>query len=343
MNRRYLSLSRTIGWLAVLAVLLPASGGFAPVHASDDWKNKTLTVYIPFPQAGGYDQYARLFARHVGRHLPGHPTVVPSNMPGANGLIAANFLYNKAPNDGTAIGFPYQAIAQDQVILGPKVQYDARKFSWIGRVTSTTEILYSWHRVPVRRIEDLVKREVIVAAAGPMVSVYAQLLNTAMGAKFKIVRGYKGTQQIHIALERGEVEAAYSSLSTIRAGWGHWLKNNDINILVQTVPQRHPDLPEVPAVTEFGKTASDKQVMNFFAAAGAIGRSVVAPPGVPAKRLETLQAAFWATMKDEQFLAEAGKLKLDVEPMAGDELRKIVETIVSVGPAERQRAIEMMK
>jgi tripartite-type tricarboxylate transporter receptor subunit TctC len=330
-------------WITVLGALLSVVGSLTSAHAADDLKDKTVTVYIPFAQAGGYDQYARLFARHVGRHLPGHPTVVPANMPGANGLVGANYLYTTAPRDGTAIGFLYQAIAQDQVILGSKVQYDAPNFSWIGRVTSTTEILYAWHRVPVRRIEDLVKREVIVAAAGPMVAVYTRLLNASMGAKFKIVRGYKGTQEIHIALERGEIEAAYSSLSTIRAGWGHWLKNNDITILVQTVPQRHPDLPQVPAVVEFAKTDSDRQVMNFFASAGTVGRSIVAPPGVPAKQLEMWRTAFWATVKDEQFLAEARKLKLDVEPMAGDELRKIAQTIAAVGPAERERVIDLMK
>ena len=333
----------SVRWLAALSVLLSIFGDFASAQTPDELKDKTVTVYVAFAPAGGYDQYARLFARHLGRHLPGNPTVVPSNMPGANGLVAANYLFNTAPRDGTAIGFLYQAISQDQVILGSKVQYDAPKFSWIGRVTSTTEILYTWHRVPVRRIEDLVKREVIIAAAGPMVGVYTRLLNSSMGAKFKIVRGYKGTQEIHVALERGEIEAAYSSLSTIRAGWPHWLKNNDVNILVQTVPERHPDLPEVPAITELGKTDSDKQVMTFFASAGTVGRSIVAPPGLPPDRLKMLQTAFWATVRDEQFLAEARKMKLDVEPMAGDELRKIAETIISVGPAERKRAIELMK
>ncbi len=330
-------------WFTILGLLPGAGLNVAAAGVPEDVKGKTLTIYIPFAQAGGYDQYARLFARHVGRHLPGKPTVVPANMPGANGLVGANYLYNTAPKDGTAIGLLYQAIAQDQIVLGSKVQYDARKFNWIGRITSTAEILYTWHRVPVRRVEDLVKREVIVAAAGPLVSVYTHLLNASTGAQFKIVRGYKGTQEIHIALERGEVEAAYSSLSTIRAGWNRWLQNKEINILVQTVPERHPDLPQVPAIAEFGKTDTDKQMMNFFASAGTVGRSIVAPPGVPPDRLNVLRAAFRATMKDEQFLAEARQLKLDVEPMPGEDLRKIAETILAIGPAEQARVIEMMK
>jgi tripartite-type tricarboxylate transporter receptor subunit TctC len=334
--------SLRLSWLTLLAVL-PWAGHNASAQPAMDLKGKTVTVYIPFAPAGGYDQYARLFARHVGRHLPGNPTVVPSNMPGANGLVAANFLYTTAPRDGTAIGILYQAIAQDQVILGPKVHYDAPEFGWIGRMTSTAEILYTWRGVPVRRIEDLISRPAIVAATGPMVSVYARLLNASMGAQFKIVRGYKGTQEVHIALERGEIEGAYSSLSTIRAQWGHWLKNKDINILVQTIPARHPDLPDTPAITEFAKTDSDKKLMNFFASAGTVGRSIVAPPGLSAERLGMLRTAFWKTMEDEQFLAEARKLKLDIEPMAGEELQKIAETIGVIGPAERTRAIDLMK
>jgi len=307
-------------WLAILGLLPGAGLTVAAAHTPEDLKGKTLSIYIPFAQAGGYDQYARLFARHVGRHLPGHPTVIPVNMPGANGLVGANYLYSTAPKDGTAIGLLYQAIAQDQVVLGPKVQYDVRQFNWIGRITSTAEILYAWHRVPVKRIEDLTKRELIVAAAGPLVSVYARLLNASTGARFRIVRGYKGTQEIHIALERGEVEAAYSSLSTIRAGWSRWLENREI-----------------------AKTDGDRQMMNFFASAGTIGRAIVAPPGLSPERLAMLRAAFWATMKDQQFLADARQMKLDVEPMSGEDLRRIAETIVAIGPAERERVIEMMK
>ena len=235
------------------AAIACCASNSAPAQPAEDFKGKTVTVYIAFAVGGGYDQYARLFARHVGRHIPGNPTVVPANMPGANGLVAANYLYNTAAKDGTALGVLYQTIAQDQVILQSKVQYDAPKFSWIGRITSTAEILYTWHSVPVRSVEDLAKREVILATAGPLVAIYANLLSASTGAQFKLVRGYKGTVEVHIALERGEIESAYSSLSTIRAGWNHWLTNRQINVLVQTVTERHPDLPNVPAIAEFGE------------------------------------------------------------------------------------------
>ena len=317
--------------------------GHAHAQPADDFKGKTITVIIAFGAGGGYDQYGRLFARHLGRHIPGHPTVVPSNMPGANGIVAANHLYNTAAKDGTALGFLYQTIAQDQVLLQSNVQYDASKFSWVGRITSTAEILYTWHRAPVRRVEDLATRETILGVAGPAIATYARLLSSSIGARFKMVRGYKSTAEIHVAMERGEVEGAYSSLSTVRSGWGHWLKEKQINILVQTIPERHPDLADVPAIVELGKTAEDKSMMSFFAAGGAVGRSVVAPPGVAPARLNMLRQAFHATMKDPQFLAEARHMKLDVEPLPGEELGKIVKRVIGISAAERERAQAVAK
>jgi tripartite-type tricarboxylate transporter receptor subunit TctC len=318
-------------------------GGRAHAQPDGDFKGKTITVYIGFGSGGGYDQYARLFARHVGQHIPGNPTIVPSNMHGANGIVAANYLYNSAARDGTAIGFLYQAIAQDQVLLQANVQYDATKFNWIGRITSTAEIMYTWHRAPVQKVEDLATRETVFGVAGPLIVTYTRLLNSSMGARFKIVRGYKSTAEIHIAMERGEVEGAYSSLSTVRSGWNNWLTDKLVNILVQMVPERHPDLAAVPTIVELGKSTEDKAVMKFFAASGAVGRSVVAPPGVPPDRVEILRAAFHATMRDPQFLAEARQMKFDVEPLPGGELAMIAKRVVGLGAAERERAQAMAK
>ena len=179
----------------------------------------------------------------------------PPICPAPTDIVAANYLYNTAAKDGTALGFLYQTIAQDQVLLQSNVQYDATKFNWIGRITSTAEIMYTWHRAPVQRIEDLQRtRETVFGVAGPAIATYSRLLNSSLGARFKIVRGYKSTAEIHVAMERGEVEGAYSSLSTVRSGWNHWLRDKQVNILVQTIPERHPDLADVPAIVELGKT-----------------------------------------------------------------------------------------
>jgi len=328
--------------LALLGSLVLGFGDHARAQ-SIDFKGKTVTVYIAFGTGGGYDQYGRLFARHVGRHIPGNPTVIPANMPGANGIVAANYLYNTAPKDGTALGFLYQTIAQDQVLLQSNVQYDATKFNWIGRITATAEMLYTWHRVPVRRIEDLASRETVLGIGGPAIATYARLLNSSIGTRFKLVRGYKSTAEIHIALERGEVEGAYSSLSTVRSGWSSWLRDKQINILVQTIPERHPDLADVPAIVELAKTAEDRSMMEFFAAGGAVGRSVVAPPGVAPATLHMLRQAFQTTMTDPQFLADARQLRLDVEPLSGEAIGKIAERVVGISAAERERVQAMAK
>ena len=328
----------------LLALLGSLVLGFSdPARAqSVDFKGKTVTVYIAFGTGGGYDQYGRLFARHVGRHIPGNPTIIPANMPGANGIVAANYLYNTAAKDGTALGFLYQTIAQDQVLLQSNVQYDATKFNWIGRITATAEMLYTWHRVPVRRIEDLASRETVLGIGGPAVATYARLLNSSTGARFKMVRGYKSTAEIHIAMERGEVEGAYSSLSTVRSGWSSWLRDKQINILVQTIPERHPDLADVPAIVELGKTAEEKSMMRFFAAGGAVGRSVVAPPGVVPAQLEVLRQAFHATMKDPQFLAEAKKAGLDIDPVSPEQVHALLKQFAAFSPALLVKAKEAM-
>ena len=329
-----------LGSLACVATAIALMVGFvAPARAQFDYfKGKTITLYVAFGSGGGYDQYARLLARHIGKHIPGEPRMIVSNMPGANGVIAANFLYNVAPKDGTALGLLYQSIAQDQVLGGQGIQFDTSKFSWIGRIASNVEIMYTWHTVPVRSVHDLASRETILASGSPGIAIYAHLLTVAVGARFKLVRGYPGTQEIHLALERGEVEGAYSSLNTIRTMWSHWLRDKKIKMIVQTGLERHPNLPDVPTMVELGKTAEDKKTIAFFAASGAIGRSIVAPPDMSAEALNVLRAAFQATMKDEQFLAEARQVNMDVDPLAGDDLEKIAERIVNIGPAERERA-----
>ncbi len=325
--------------LTRVATAIALIAGFVePAQTQFDYfKGRTITLYVAFGAGGGYDQYARLFARHVGKHIPGDERVIVSNMPGANGVVAANFLYNVAPKDGTALALLYQSIAQDQVLGGQGVQFDASKFAWIGRITSNAEIMYTWHTVPVKSIHDLASHETILAAGSPGIAICAHLLTTAVGARFKLVRGYPGTQEAHLALERGEAEGAYSSLNTVRTMWGHWLKDKKINVIVQTGLERHPDLSDVPTILELGKTAEDKETIAFFAASGAIGRSIVAPPDTPAEALTVLRAAFEATMKDEQFLAEARQANMDIDPLPGADLEKIAERIVNIAPAERER------
>jgi tripartite-type tricarboxylate transporter receptor subunit TctC len=323
---------------AVIAAVLIPLPGLAQAEPSDVYKGKTVTLYIGNPAGGGYDLYGRLLARHIGRHLPGNPTVIASNMPGATGITCANFIYGIAPKDGTAIAILAQNIAEEQVFGTEGVRFDASKFSWIGRMSSNVEVSYVWHTVPVKTIDDVKTRETLFAATGPSSVIYPTLLNGMAGTRFKLIRGYPGTQDAHLAMQRGEVEGAMSSLNTLKTAAGDWLASGKINVIVQYALARHPDLADVPAVVELGKTPEDKRVLAFFATSATIGRSIVAPPDLAKDRLEMIRAAFDATMADEQFLADVRQAKSALEPLSGQELQKISERTVNLPAEERERA-----
>ena len=321
--------------LAIVAACLFAV--LTPLHAQEPLQGKTVTIYVSFPPGGGYDFYGRLVARHIGRHIPGNPTVVVSNMPGAQGIACANFMYGVAPKDGTALAVLVQSVAQDQVAGTTGVQYDAAKLNWIGRVSSNVEMLYAWHTVPVKTVDDLSRHETILAADGTPVVILAELLRTVAGGRFKLIKGYPGTRDVHLAMQRGEVEAAVSSMNTLRTMFPDWVRNRWINVIVQNALERQPDLAEVPTTVELGKSADDRELLAFFAASSAVGRSIVAPPDLPPDRIEMLRAAFSAMAKDEQFLAEVRQSRTQFDPLAGAELQKIVARIVNIEPAQKDR------
>ena len=327
-------------WLRAVAALVVAVAVIGPRLArgqqdDDYFKGKTITVYVGQPPGGGYDLYGRLLARHLGRHLPGNPTVIVSNMPGAQGIQSLNFMYHLAPRDGTALALAAQYACQDQVVGTLGVQYDAAKFNWIGRLAANVDILYVWNTVPIKTATDLESRETLLASDGGLATNYAALLHLVMGAQLKLVRGYPGTQAVNLALERGEAEAAVSSLNTIRTIWGEWLRTGKIRVLVQNRPSRHPDLADVPTIDELPGAAEHKDVVAFFVNSALMGRSILAPPEVPADRVTMLREAFDATMKDELFQAETKQSNVEIDPMGGAEVQKLSERLLSVDAAAR--------
>ena len=326
--------------LSVL-VLSPQFG----LAQTGDTARKTVTIYAGGPVGGGIDLYARLVARHLGRHLPDSPSVVVSNMPGAGSISCANFIHNVAPKDGTAIAIVQQGIAEEQAFGTEAVRFDARKFGWVGRIASNVEISYVWHTVPVRSIEDLKSRETVFAALGLSSIVYPELLNGMIGTRIKLVRGYTGTPAAHVALERGEVEGSSGSLNTMKTTSRDWMLGGKVRILVQYALQRHPELPDVPAIVEFGATPQDRAVFAFYANSAEIGRSIIAPPGLPPQVLNRLRTAFAATMKDPQFVAEIKQIGADFDPSPGEELESIVERTIGVSPEslERARAVRALR
>lgn len=309
----------------------------APRAEPGPFDGKTVTIYVSFPPGGGYDFYGRLVARHLGRHLPGNPSVVVSNMPGAQGITAANYLYGVAPRDGTALAVLVQTVGQDQVIGTSAVQYDASKFNWVGRVASNVEMLYVWHTVPVKTVDDLSRHETILAAPGTPMVIFAELLRTVAAGRFKLIKGYPGTRDVHLAMQRGEVEAGVSSMHTLRTMFPDWLTNRWINTIVQNALERQPDLADIPTMVELGKNAQDRDLLAFFAAGSAVGRSIVAPPDVPSDRIAMLRSAFTAMVKDEQFLADIRQSRAEFSPLAGAELQQVVARITTVEPDQKAR------
>jgi tripartite-type tricarboxylate transporter receptor subunit TctC len=329
----------------LLSYLQPCAGlavalalGAAPVSAQDTFAGKTVTISVGFGPGGGYDLYARVLARHLGRHLPGHPTVVVSNMPGAGSIRAANYIANVAPKDGSALGIVAQSVAEEQLLGVAGVTYDVAKLAWIGRIAANVEVTYVWHAAAVKTLDDLRSTEATLAGTGPSSSIYPRLMNTIAGMKWKVIAGYNTTSAAHLAMQRREVDGATSSLNTLRTTQRDWLDNGLIRILVQLAPKRSTELANVPAVVELAKAPEDRDVLAFYANSGAVGRAVIAPPGLPAERIAMLRSAFDATMKDAEFRVEIDTTKLELEPMAGAELQALVEASTRVPSAVLMRA-----
>jgi len=312
--------------------------GSAAAPAQEAFTGKTVTIHVGFGPGGGYDLYARVLARHLGRHLPGHPTVVVANMPGAASIRATNYIANVAPRDGTALGIVAQSIAEEQLLGVAGVSYDVTRLAFIGRIAANVEVTYVWHTAAVKTLADLRSTEATLAGTGPSSSIYPHLLNAIAGMKWKVIAGYNTTSAAHLAMQRREVDGATSSLNTLKTTQRDWLDYGLIRILVQLAPQRSPELANVPAVVELAKTSEDRDVLAFYANSGTVGRAVIAPPGLPAERVAMLRAAFDATMKDAEFRAEIEATRLELDPMAGAELQALVEASTRVSGAVLTRA-----
>ena len=310
------------------------------------YKGKTVELYIAYSAGGGYDLYARMVARHLGRHIPGNPQIVAKNMEGAGGLRLANWLYQQAPRDGTVIGATSRNIAFEPLIGNKAAQYDSSQFTWLGSANDEVSTCVSWHTSGVATIDDVLKQELIIGAIGTADDTYQypSLLNHTIGTKFKIVPGYPGNNDISVALERGEVSGrcgwSWSSVKSTRAAW---LQEKKINILVQVSLSKHPDLPNVPLIMDLAKSDEQRQMFRLIFARQVMGRPFQSTPGVPADRLQALQTAFMDTMKDPAFLAEADKLKFEITPVPGADIDKLVAEILAMPPELAQRAGSLLK
>ena len=309
------------------------SGAAAAQSPADFYAGKRINVVIGYSGGAGYDQYARVLARYMGEHIPGKPTLIPQNMPGAGSRKAANWLYNVAPKDGTTIAMLGQNTATDQALKAEGVQFDVRKFYWIGNMVVVNNVLSTWAASGVKTIEDATKKVATIGgtgAASPSV-IYPQVANNLLGTKFKIIAGYPGGGDVNLAMERGEVDGRGSnSWASYKSTKSDWLRDKKVYMLFQVGPKREDDLPDVPLLTELAKTPEQKKVFEVLSADVSVGRPILTTPGVPQDRVAALRKAFDDTFKDKAFLAEAEKQKMDISPMTGAELQKIVGATVEM-------------
>ncbi len=334
---------RRSSWLAVaVAAIAFAALPCRAEDVSEVYRGKRINLIIGYGTGGGYDQYARVLARFYGDHVPGHPTLVPQNMPGAGSRKAANWLYNVAPKDGTALATLGQNTPTYQALGAEGIQFDVSKFAWIGNMIVVNNTLATWHTSGVRTIEDARAKAIPVGASGaasPSV-LYPQVSNNLLGTRFRIISGYPGGGDINLAMERGEVLGRGSnSWASWKSTRPDWLRDHLINIVFQVGPQREADLPDVPLWSELARSDEERQVLEVLSGDVAVGRPIIAPPGVAADRVQVLRAAFDATMKDPRFVAEAAKQRMDIKPLGGEELQRIVARIVDVSP----RVVEQVR
>jgi tripartite-type tricarboxylate transporter receptor subunit TctC len=302
---------------AVLLVVL--LGAITPAHAddvADFYRGRNVSMVIGYTAGGGYDLYARLLARHMSKHIPGNPTIVPQNMPGAGSLKAANYIYSLAPKDGATIGTAARSMATDPLLGESK--FDPREFTWVGSTTSETSVCAMWQTSPVKTWGDMFGKTFTMggSAPGSEPDVFTLLLKNVFGAHVRLVTGYPGGNDINLAIERGEVDGRCGwSWSSIKSQRSEWLKDKKISILVQLAMTKHPDLPDVPLLLDFAKSEEQRQIVRLVLASLVVGRPFFAPPGIPADRKMALRKAFDDTMKDETFREEAAKLDLEIEPV----------------------------
>lgn len=318
--------------LCAVVLLTSAAGSAYADPIADFYKDRQIRFVIGSNTGGGYDSYGRLFAAHLGRHLAGNPTVVPSNMPGASGMKSAAYLSQVAPSDGSTIAIFNQSMGQRQV-LEPRAaaQFDVSQFNWLGAMGSSVNVFITWHTTGIKTLEDAKAKDVVMGALSDSGgnAVYPLLLNRFLGTRFKVVTGYKGGNTIQLAMERGEVDGRGSVVWTsMKAGWPQWIAEKKINILVQLGLKKDPDLPDVPLLIDLAKDPQQASLFRLISSDTVMGFPIVAPPKVPAERVAALRRAFEATMADSAFLADARKRGLPIHPSSGTDVQQVIEGMI---------------
>ena len=305
---------------------------------------KSIQLLIGAGSGGGYDQTGRMVARHMTKHLPGAPAIVPQNMPAGGGIGVANFIFSGAPRDGSSIGIVPREIATAPYMGNSAAKFEPAKFSWVGTPTSETNTCLARGDSQIRSYTDLYDKTLIVgdAGAGNGIHMYPTALNHLFGMKFKLVPGYTTSAEIFLAIERGEVDGVCVSFDSVLERYADWLASGKIRVLLQGGAARSPLLPDVPYVMDLARNEGERQMLKFLYAGQGIGRPFAAPPELPADRLDILRRAFDATMTDPEFLEEAKRTKLRLEPSSGEKLAALIEDLAKTPESVRAQVREFL-
>jgi len=317
------------GAAIAFAAMLPAAPAAADPVA-DFYRGKTVEMIIGAAAGGGYDIAGRAVARHLGRHIPGQPALIVRNMPGATSLIMTNALYNRSPRDGTVMGMPNNTIPLEPrlklLAAAGNVAFDVSRFSWIGTPVQEPQVFWVWHTAPAKSFADLKTGKIIMGATAASADNYmlSHLMNQTLGTRMEFVTGYQGQSEINLAVERGEVQGNTTGLTNLVVTKADWIRQGRIRMLVQFGGERVAEIKEVPAVVELAASEDDRAIWRFFTSKFKMARPLALPPEVPAERVKALQDAFDATMRDPQFLEEAKQIGLQIDPLGGEAIGRLI-------------------
>jgi tripartite-type tricarboxylate transporter receptor subunit TctC len=336
----------SIGGLAAavaltVSAILPAA---AQQSVADFYRGKTVEFIIGYPPGAGFDIFGRTFAQHVGKHIPGTPTVVAKNMPGASSLKGLQYIAMQAPKDGTTMGLFNPAIVNMSVLDPKQVGVDLDKLTWLGNMSNDTKVCFSWSATGIQTFDDIRQKSIVIGGTSQGAGfIYGSILKQMLGDKLKVVLGYPSNSDVWLALERGEVQGNCTGWGIIPSVKPDWVRDKKVNVFVQFAQESHPDLKGVPLIFDLGLSPEMKAAVNFLTLSDSFTRPVVAPGGIPADRAEALQKAFDATMQDRDFLAQAEKSKLEIAPMNAKALMELVRQVRSTPAAAVELAKELSK
>jgi tripartite-type tricarboxylate transporter receptor subunit TctC len=343
---RWIAGSVFAGWLGIGALSVPATSPARADAVSDFFAGKTLTLIAGFPPGGGYDTYIRVLARHYGKFIPGHPSVIPSNMPGAGSLTSANYTYSKAPNDGTTLAMFASSAAMEPLLGNKSALFDPAKFSWIGSMSQQVAYCGVWQAPDsAKSFDEMMSgpKPTIFGGGGTAAITFQHptILKNVLGANIKVIPGYPGSRELNLAMHRGEVDGVCAlDASSIRSQWADDVASGRLKLVIQMGNKTSDEFGNIPSVFDYARTDEQRAVLEVLFKQLLLGRPLAGPPGMPADRLQALRTALTATMKDSEFAAEAAKVGLDIDPASADEVDALLKRYAAYPPEIFRKAEE---